>query len=164
MGEIIAGIIGVLAFILTIWIYRQSHRERVSVDVYGGTRTEMHGPALFAKVCNMGQIPVYLQDVCLACGKDVNTGGDFNIDLKMTAVSSLERPLAVGDLREYMLPMVSPNRELLRSILDKPEAKIWLSVRSGKGEIFRVTGPKIEVLIESLLKDPGPTAEDQEGN
>jgi hypothetical protein len=160
MPETVVELIGVLGFFLAcaslawhVWTHRQAHRERVVAELSVADTTEFPAGALLVRVTNSGGVPLYLKEVTLAWGK----AGDKVLELDLEPHPKSEGPLQVGQDRRFVL-LASPTGPLAMAAR-QPEERLWISIKSARGEVQRVKGsqvhPHLAILMDHQVTPPG---------
>jgi hypothetical protein len=131
-----------------IWTHRRSHKE----DIRGRLTISRKslGPGVNAiglvlDIWNNGQVPVFIKSVALTWKVDKP---EATMQLIFQLCSSQKGPLQPGEERSFILP-ASP---LLRAPSNQPEDKLWVSVKSPKGEVLRLEGDVVRPLLVALAK------------
>jgi hypothetical protein len=118
--------------------------------------------SLFADIYNFGDIPVYVKEVALC--KEVEPAGVMRVPLLPT----LSLPDGRGAIehvvpgqKNYDLPVRkevcfvlprSPSPAIIQGMSTCPPEKVWLSVSTFGGEIYRVKGEEVQPLLVLVAK------------
>jgi hypothetical protein len=100
----------------------------------------------FLEIWNNGSAPVYIKSVGLKWGEEGSKIGATIKELVFFAQPRNDNPLQPGEPRLFVLPF-SKETPLFKEIVKQTEDKIWLSVKSAKGEVLRIKGDKILPLL-----------------
>jgi hypothetical protein len=159
----IAGVLGFFtgcsSLVWQFWTYHDSRKEKIKGELSIGSKLlkpfnaniTVHG--LFLNISNHGNTSVYIQNVSLMWGEKKLK----KIDSQTTALNFItypetKEPLKPGEKREYILNYQKGFEHIFREASKQPVEKIWISIKSGKGEILRLKGDKVKYLIETLVK------------
>ena len=125
--------------------YWYNRKEFICGEISCGGRcigpacTPIHG--VFLELYNNGNVPVYIESVSLTWGDE-----KAKTELHFQPLNQYDAPLKQGDARRcYVLRDDFP---MLTEACKQPENKIWISVKSAKGEVLRIKGDKVLCLIK----------------
>ncbi|MHB0946775.1 MAG: hypothetical protein ACYC3B_06360 [Sedimentisphaerales bacterium] len=137
---------GCASLIWQFWTYFDRRKEKIKSELSMGA-TLLDGRkacGLFLRLINFGEVPIYLHEVSLIYGeKKIKKIEHQNTALHFVPHPMTKEPLQPGDNRTYIL-----DKNGFGNMFDKasqlPSKKIWISVKSGKGEILRIKGDIIK--------------------
>jgi hypothetical protein len=153
-------ILGVFGFFLgctslgwQIWTYFRGRKEDIQGELTAGVKClspDKIVAGLFLEIYNNGSIPVYIETVSLVWGNEILRKSGSRIELHFQPLENYEGPLKQGDGRRcYAL-----QRDFLlmnKDACSQPQEKIWISVKSAKGEVLRIKGDKVLCFLKSII-------------
>lgn len=166
MLDILIKILGVLGFLLgcasfawQMYTYRESRRERISIEVSSESYVLEPSASLVAKVRNAGRSPLFVEAVNIVRRRDTTDEQYLSMPLRCSGGAA---PLQPGEGRRYLAVVSSWPPELATAFSQAPEADIWLEVNSPAGQIGRVAGREVLAMLRGLAnggKENGPGIE-----
>jgi hypothetical protein len=156
MPECVFQILGALASLAAIlllawrvWAHYDARRQRVKAELSIRIGFGAPAPSLCVWVTNTGRLPVYVCEVTLAWGRDTGRIGDEVTALDLQPQPAAKGPIQVGDGRLFLLPWVLPKPLLEQAAKEHPR-RVWLSIKSPKGEMLRLKGKKVQPYLGHL--------------
>jgi len=144
--ELMSLVIGGLALFLAVaslgwqfYTYFQSKNPKIKGVLSYGVTIEHQYPFMHLDLHNSGQVPVYIKEVALCCGKrKLKKASDTIASYQFQSNWDKKRPLEPGQDCEFFLERTIPH--LFDKLAEQPEDKIWVSVKSPKGELLHIAG------------------------
>jgi hypothetical protein len=142
LATIIAAASFILACISLGWqIYTsfQSKKPKIKGVLSFGASIEHQYPFIQLDLHNSGQVPVFIKEVALCWGnRKSKKAGDTITSYYFQSNWDKNRPLEPGQGCEFFLERTIPH--LFDKFAEQPEDKIWVSVKSPKGELLHIAG------------------------
>jgi hypothetical protein len=145
-------ILAVISLLWQIWAYCLSRKENIRGRLSVGGRvldlkSDFTVFGLFFDVWNHGSIPVYIKSVGLGWGEESAGIGASATELLFYSYPKNDNFLKPGESRLFVLP-ISKENSLIKEAAKQPEDKIWVSVKSAKGEVLRIKGRQVIPLLK----------------
>jgi hypothetical protein len=101
---------------------------------------------LFLNIWNNGSTSVYIKSVALSWGEESSRIGASITELLFHAYPKNNNPLQPSEPRLFILP-ISKEEPLFEEAAKQTEDKIWVGVKSSKGEVLRIKGDQVLPLL-----------------
>jgi len=152
---ILGFLLGMASLLWHIYTYRVTHKEDIKGELSLNAVPTESGKGvvlLWLRLWNNGSVAVYLKSVMLCWGDEGSKLGNVVSSLLFTQTGPKKNPLKPGDGTSYVLtPAPKP---LLSAVAKLPEGKIWVSVKSQRGEVLRLQGEDLKEYLSKIANLP----------
>lgn len=140
---LVLALVGVVVAVFSlgwqIYTYFQSKKPKIKGRLSFGRSIERKHSFIKLNLHNSGQVPVYIKEVALCWGdRKIKKVGNSIASYPFQSTWDKNRSLEPGQGCEFFLECIEPH--WFDEPAAQPEDKIWVSVKSPKGELLHIAG------------------------